>query len=96
MPWVQVQRARAATWQDYERVQRALGDAIPEGLILHAAGELEGHWRSVSVWESREAFARFRDERLMPAVGEALGASFAAAGPPDDEWFEAGHLMPAR
>ena len=94
MTWVQVQRARIATWEHYESVQRALGDEVPEGLILHAAGEVDGHWRAVSVWESQEAFARFRDARLMPAVMRALGADFAAAGPPDDEWFEVGHQLP--
>lgn len=82
MTWVQVQRAHMATWEHYVSVQRALGDEMPDGLILHAAGEVDGHWRAVSVWESREAFARFRDTRLMPAVVRALGADFAAAGPP--------------
>jgi hypothetical protein len=94
MTWVQVQRAHTATWEHYESVQRALGDEVPDGLILHAAGEVDGHWRAVSVWESREAFARFRDARLLPAVQQALGADFAAAGPPADEWFEVGHQLP--
>jgi hypothetical protein len=94
MTWVQVQRARTATWEHYESVQRALGDQVPDGLILHAAGEVDGHWRAVSVWESREAFARFRDAQLMPAVLQALGGDFAAGGPPDDEWFEVRHRLP--
>ena len=29
----------------------------------------------------------------MPAVAQALGASFAAGGPPEDEWFEVRHLL---
>jgi len=93
MTWVQIQRARVAVWEDYQRVQEALGDEVPEGLVLHLAGEVGGHWRAVSVWESREAFARFREQRLIPAVAAALGASFAAGGPPEDEWFEVRHLI---
>ena len=93
MTWVQIQRARVAAWEDYERVQRVLGDVAPDGLVLHVAGEVDGHWQAVSIWESREAFARFREQRLMPAVVQALGAGFAAGGPPEDEWFEVRHTL---
>src|SRR5262245_37754472 len=54
--WVQIQKAEEATWQDYERVAAAIGDTPPPGLLLHAAGEVDGHWQAVSVWESKEAF----------------------------------------
>jgi hypothetical protein len=94
MPWVQIQKSTEATWEDYEKVQRVLGDDAPEGLLYHAAGEIEGgRWQAVSVWESQEHFDRFRDERLMPAVQEALPASLAEGGPPPTEWFETRHVM---
>ncbi len=95
MTWVQIQKAEVATWDDYERVSAALGadDNPPEGLILHAAGEEGGRWRSVEVWESEAAYRRFRDERLMPAVVEALGDAMASAGPPPEESFEVKHLI---
>ena len=94
MAWVQLQEAEEATWEQYEAVTREVGDDAPEGLIVHAAGVYEGNrWRSVSVWESEEAFNRFRDERLMPAVLRALGEEMAAAGPPPTESFEAKHLV---
>ncbi len=58
----------------YDAVFRELGlDRQPaEGLILHLAGPAEGGWRVIDVWESEEAFERFRRERLMPAI-QAVG-----------------------
>ena len=57
-------------------------DDPPEGLIVHAAGEVDGKWRLVDVWESEAAYERFRDSRLMPAVVAALGQEAVDAGPP--------------
>ena len=55
MAYVQILKSVEATWEDYERVADAVGDATPAGLVFHAAGEVDGRWQSVSVWESREA-----------------------------------------
>jgi hypothetical protein len=94
MPWVQIQKSTEATWADYERVQEALGEDPPQGLIYHAAGEIDGgRWQSVSVWESEDDFNRFRDERLLPAVEQALGAAMAQSGPPPSESFETKHVF---
>jgi hypothetical protein len=38
-------------------------DEAPEGLIMHSAGEGEGYY-VYDVWESREAFERFMEEKL--------------------------------
>jgi hypothetical protein len=93
MPWVQIQKSTEAKWEDYEKIQGALGDDPPDGLLYHAAGEIEGgRWQSVSVWESQSDFDRFLEERILPAVQEALPA-FADAGPPPTEWFEAKHVV---
>lgn len=95
MAWVLIQKAEETGWDEYESVARAAGvdDNPPDGLIVHAAGEENGRWRSVSVWESEEAYERFREERLMPAVVQALGEDLAQAGPPPEERFEAKHLV---
>ncbi|MGN6798448.1 MAG: hypothetical protein ACTHKS_09880 [Gaiellaceae bacterium] len=95
MPWVQIQKAEQATWDDYAQVQHALeSGGTPAGLIYHAAGEQpDGRWQAVSVWESQEAFESFREERIMPAVRQALGDEMAEAGPPPSEWFEAKHVL---
>ena len=94
MPWVQIQKSTEATWDDYRRVQDVLGDEPPAGLIYHAAGEIEGgHWQAVSVWESQGDFERFLNERLMPAVEQALDPVMVQGGPPPTEWFEVKHIV---
>jgi hypothetical protein len=45
----------------------------PEGLIVHSAGQGQGGWYVYDIWESREAFQRFMDEKLMPAFGDLMG-----------------------
>ena len=95
MAWALVQGATEMTWPDYEKVTRALnvdGDP-PPGLMVHAAGEVDGKWRSVDVWESEADYNRFREERLMPAVIQAMGEEAVAAGPPPQESFEVKHLV---
>jgi heme-degrading monooxygenase HmoA len=95
MAWVLIQTAAETGWDEYERVARAAraDENPPEGLIVHAAGEENGRWRSVSVWDSEEAYERFREERLMPAVLQELGEEMVQAGPPPQESFEAKHLV---
>ena len=94
MAWVQIQKASQATWGDYEKVQQAVGDEAPEGLIYHAAGEQEnGRWQAVSIWESEEHFNRFRDDTLTSAARDALGDAMVDAGPPPSESFEAKHVV---
>ena len=95
MAWALVQGATEMTWSDYEKVTQALnvdGDP-PPGLIVHAAGEVDGKWRSVDVWESEADYNRFREGRLMPAVIQAMGEEAVAAGPPPQESFEVKHLV---
>jgi heme-degrading monooxygenase HmoA len=94
VPWVQIQKSVQATWDDYERVQKAVGEDPPPGLIYHAAGEVDGgRWQSVSIWDSEDDFNRFRDERLLPAAREALPATLVEGGPPPSESFEAKHVF---
>jgi hypothetical protein len=45
----------------------------PAGLLFHWAGEVDGKWTVTDVWESREAFDTFRDERLFPAIKKVSG-----------------------
>ena len=48
-----------------------LGGAMFPGAVLHLAGPIAGGWRAVDVWESEEAFERFRVERLGAALTRA-------------------------
>ena len=76
--WVQIQKAAETSWDDYARVQQAIGDEAPDGLIYHAAGEQpNGNWQAVSIWESEDRFNRFREAKLVPAVQQAMGEGVA-------------------
>jgi hypothetical protein len=75
----------------YERVTQIMfpnGIEPVEGGIAHSAGEgANGTVRIVDIWESREAYDRFRDERLLPAMQEA-GIEMSGGGPEFVELFE--------
>jgi hypothetical protein len=45
----------------------------PKGLLFHWAGEVDGKWTITDVWESREAYDTFREERLFPAIKKVSG-----------------------
>ena len=47
-----------------------LGDTLFPGAILHLAGPTDGGWRAVDVWDTLEAFERFRSEKLTPAMAQ--------------------------
>jgi hypothetical protein len=59
------------------RIAEAAGDEPVKGLIVHAAGPIDGGVRSIDVWETKEDSDRFFSERLMPAM-----ASLEIAGGP--------------
>jgi hypothetical protein len=65
----------AASWEQYERIAAAIIDPAPRGLILHVAGPTDEGFRTIDVWESAEAWERFRADRLEPAIA-TLGGPF--------------------
>jgi heme-degrading monooxygenase HmoA len=71
--------------ETYEAVTgRAMpGDQLPDGCKLHIAGPVEQGWRVITVWESREAFDRFREEKLIPAIREITGEQAPPAVEPE-------------
>src|SRR4029079_3098718 len=48
----------AASWEHYQRFERAFEGAIPDGLVLHAAGPTDEGFRIIAVWESEDAWER--------------------------------------
>jgi hypothetical protein len=66
----------------YDRVNAEMDVAKdpPEGLIFHWAVEVDGKWTVTDVWEAREAYERFREERLFPAIQKVSGMD-PAGGP---------------
>lgn len=78
MPIVLVHQGPGLTKESYEEAVRRLSgktrlestaDWPVEGLLAHAAGEAEGGFRVVDVWESEEAAQKF-GERLVPILQE--------------------------
>jgi hypothetical protein len=61
-----------ASWQHYQQTVARLLDPVPAGLILHVAGPTAEGVRVIDIWESEQAWQRFRAERLAPAIA-ALG-----------------------
>jgi hypothetical protein len=60
-----------ATRENYEKVNEKIGDAAPEGLILHTVSDLGGdRWKLVDVWESAENFQSVVQNQLIPAIAE--------------------------
>ncbi|MBV9049984.1 MAG: hypothetical protein JOY58_17055 [Solirubrobacterales bacterium] len=53
----------------------------PSGLIFHSAGPVDGGWRVIDFWESREAFDRFLESGFAPAAQELGDRAFTT--PPD-------------
>jgi quinol monooxygenase YgiN len=68
--WVDDETERSTTNYDAvsERLQAQPGP--PAGLLVHTAGFTGNGFRIFEVWESREAFQRFLEDRLMPIVQE--------------------------
>lgn len=73
---------QAGTRENYDRVaERINAEGVPEGAIIHTATETPDGVRIMDVWESREAFERFMEEKVGP-IGEELGIEMT--GPPPE------------
>ncbi|HZN14189.1 MAG TPA: hypothetical protein VFB78_07985 [Acidimicrobiales bacterium] len=58
----------AVDWATFEKINAELGTDTPDGLVVHAAGPSANGVRMITVWQSKEAFDRFGDEQLLPAL----------------------------
>jgi hypothetical protein len=59
------------------------GGKLPEGCQLHIAGPMDGGWRVITVWDSKDKFDDFRQNTLIPAFqksgyGERLAPTITA------------------
>lgn len=72
MPVISIIRPPMEDQQFYDAIlQRIdLDRNHPDGLIVHAAGEIEGAWQIVNIWESAEYAERWERETLLPAATE--------------------------
>ncbi|MEN3341980.1 MAG: hypothetical protein V7644_1384 [Actinomycetota bacterium] len=88
-----------ASQEMYEQVtEKMFGQApfdpadAPEGMILHTAGPVPDGWYVYDVWESKEQFQRFAQERVGPAMQEISGGQMRG---PDPQFFEIANLVKA-
>ncbi|MCW3027784.1 MAG: hypothetical protein JWN81_995 [Solirubrobacterales bacterium] len=88
MAIIRIVRPPMLTAELYDAVNEKAGvdESPPEGLMMHTAGEVDGQWQIVDVWESEEAADRFGTERLGPAIESVMGA--APPGPPPTTIYE--------
>jgi hypothetical protein len=56
----------------YARIKAGLGPDLPPGLIAHLAWRTESGLRYVDVWQSKDDFEAFAEERLHPVVHALL------------------------
>ncbi len=66
----------------------------PHGLIFHCSGPIDGGWRVLDVWHSRNDFDQFAQRRLLPAVAELGDRAFPT--PPDIKVFPVHNYTTAR
>lgn len=74
MPYAFVQDV-AASWEHYRRVAEPVFQPAVDGLVLHVAGRTDEGYRIIAVWESREAWQRFQEQTLLPAIAAVGGPS---------------------
>jgi hypothetical protein len=56
--------------QAYDAIrEKVLQASLENGQQFHAAGEADGRWCIIEVWESRDGLERFIREDLAPAFG---------------------------
>jgi hypothetical protein len=65
----------------------------PDGLIFHWAGEVDGKWTTMNIWETREAYDRFREERLFPAIRNVSGMDPESGPQPKVAEFAVHHYV---
>lgn len=77
--------AQGLNAQSYDAVTASVmpGDQLPDGCLLHIAGPVEQGFRVITVWDSREAFDRFREDKLLPAIQEIAGDGAPPAAEPE-------------
>ncbi len=90
----------------YGRIIEGVGEEPPVGLVVHLVIDRpEGGLRYIDVWETKDDWDRFVDERLHPVVHGLLEGIFGAELPPEPEqmplplvhaWTQSGRFMTLR
>jgi hypothetical protein len=79
--------------QTYDTVSdRVRETAASKGLRFHAAGEGDGAWRIIEIWESRDGLEDFIREDLAPTIDDVSGGQ--APQPEPEVVFEIVNELP--
>jgi hypothetical protein len=74
--YIRIAQPPGVTADTYEKVNaqlQATGDLPAPGLLLHSAGEVDGQWQIVDVWESEPQARQFYEGPLTKAVEAVAG-----------------------
>jgi hypothetical protein len=72
MPVAMLMEIEGGTQAQYDAVMAELQlESMPEGGIAHISAPMDGGWRVLDVWQTREHFERFYAERLQRAIQNA-------------------------
>ena len=71
--------------QQYDSVNDRIDRSdVPDGLIFHSSGPIDGGWGIIDFWESREQYDAFFGTRVQAAIA---AAGVEMQGPPDIKEF---------
>lgn len=73
MTYISMNHVPDVPYTDYEKVNLALADERPEGLLARYAGETDTGFAVVAVWATKASADRFSTERLEPALHQVHG-----------------------
>jgi hypothetical protein len=80
----------------YRRVKEAIGQDEAKGQIVQLVTATDTGLRHLGVWESKEDWERYRDERVRPPVERVLSAAGLMPGAhPEEHPLELVDVMPA-
>lgn len=66
------------TTEAYDQMAQAFTpQALSYGMLLHAAGPVEGGWQMIELWPTREALDKFFSEVVEPVMRQ-MGAPMPA------------------
>jgi hypothetical protein len=72
------------TPEEYDQVNEKM-DAVanpPDGLIVHTGADIgNGKMRVIDVWESADAYGKFAESQLGPAIVEVVGPDAPQVAP---------------
>jgi hypothetical protein len=78
---------RGATMEQYDQILQKMGltpnGATPPGALFHWVAPSDDGMRVVDVWESREAFDQFAQEKIGP-----YSAEVGITDPPETTFYE--------